>query len=246
LINGVGGNVGIGTNSPSAKLDVAGTVKIADGTQGAGKVLTSDASGNATWQTAAVSTGSFTNMQVYATAGTSTFTVPAGVTKIMVEVWGGGGGGGGTNGGFGAGGGGGAYGKQFVTVTPGTGYSVVVGTGGSAGAVGGAGGNGGLSSFGTGPLISVGGGAGGQPTGAGGAGGTSTATFNISGENGRYGYNTSDAYGGTAPNGGHGGLHGVSSAGGAGNAPGGGGGGSGATGSFAGGAGAVGRVVIWY
>jgi hypothetical protein len=247
LINGVGGNVGIGTNSPSAKLDVAGTVKIADGTQGAGKVLTSDASGNATWQTAAVSTGSFTNMQVYATAGTNTFTVPAGVTKIMVEVWGGGGGGGGTNGGFGAGGGGGAYGKQFITVTPGTVYSVVVGTGGTAGAAGVAGGNGGLSSFGTGPLISVGGGAGGQPTGAGGAGGTSTATFNISGENGRYGYNTSDAYGGAAPNGGHGGLHGVSSAGGAGNAPGGGGGGAGyAAGSYAGGAGAVGRVVIWY
>jgi hypothetical protein len=247
LINGVGGNVGIGTNSPSAKLDVAGTVKIADGTQGAGKVLTSDASGNATWQTAAVSTGSFTNMQVYASAGTNTFTVPAGVTKIMVEVWGGGGGGAGTNSGYAGGGGGGAYGKQILTVTAGNSYTVVVGAGGSAGAGGSVGGNGGITSFGTGPLVSAGGGFGGQPTGAGGVGGTSTSTFNISGENGRFGYNTSDAYGGASPNGGNGGLHGLPSGAGAGNAPGGGGGGAGfGNGSYSGGAGAVGRVVIWY
>jgi hypothetical protein len=44
------GNVGIGT-VPTAKLDVAGAFKLVDGTQGAGKVLTSDASGNASWQT---------------------------------------------------------------------------------------------------------------------------------------------------------------------------------------------------
>jgi hypothetical protein len=42
-------NIGIGNNNPTAKLDVAGNVKISDGTQGAGKVLTSDANGLATW-----------------------------------------------------------------------------------------------------------------------------------------------------------------------------------------------------
>lgn len=57
------GNVGIGNSSPNAKLDVNGNVKIANGldvtgsmkivngTQGANKVLTSDAAGNASWQT---------------------------------------------------------------------------------------------------------------------------------------------------------------------------------------------------
>ena len=43
--------VGIGTTNPSAKLDIAGNIKITDGTQGAGKVLTSDTNGLATWAT---------------------------------------------------------------------------------------------------------------------------------------------------------------------------------------------------
>jgi hypothetical protein len=45
------GNVGIGDGTPSAKLQVDGTFKLLDGSQGAGKVLTSDASGLASWQT---------------------------------------------------------------------------------------------------------------------------------------------------------------------------------------------------
>lgn len=48
------GNVGIGTVTPSTKVDIisstAGALKIADGTQGDGKILVSDANGVATWQ----------------------------------------------------------------------------------------------------------------------------------------------------------------------------------------------------
>ena len=42
-------NVGIGTKTPEAKLEVAGQVKITGGNPGANKVLTSDANGLASW-----------------------------------------------------------------------------------------------------------------------------------------------------------------------------------------------------
>ena len=45
-----GGYVGIGTNNPGAELEVAGQVKITGGVPGAGKVLTSNADGLATWE----------------------------------------------------------------------------------------------------------------------------------------------------------------------------------------------------
>lgn len=50
------GNVGIGTTTPITKLEVnngttAGAIKIVDGSQGANKVLVSDADGVGTWQT---------------------------------------------------------------------------------------------------------------------------------------------------------------------------------------------------
>ena len=44
------GNVGIGTSSPSETLHVEGSVRIANGTEGLGKILTSDSNGIATWQ----------------------------------------------------------------------------------------------------------------------------------------------------------------------------------------------------
>ncbi|MFO7616381.1 MAG: hypothetical protein R6V75_03950, partial [Bacteroidales bacterium] len=46
----ISGNVGIGLSDPTAKLDVSGQVKIRGGNPGAGKVLTSDANGLASWQ----------------------------------------------------------------------------------------------------------------------------------------------------------------------------------------------------
>jgi hypothetical protein len=46
----VSGNVGIGTASPSANLDIEGSFQFKDGTEGEAKLLTSDAQGNAIWQ----------------------------------------------------------------------------------------------------------------------------------------------------------------------------------------------------
>jgi len=49
--NDVGtGNVGIGTATPTAKLEIAGQIKMTGGAPGAGKVLTSDTAGLASWQ----------------------------------------------------------------------------------------------------------------------------------------------------------------------------------------------------
>jgi hypothetical protein len=45
------GNVGIGINIPTETLDVRGTLRIVDGTEAAGYVLTSDANGVASWAT---------------------------------------------------------------------------------------------------------------------------------------------------------------------------------------------------
>jgi hypothetical protein len=46
------GNIGIGTTLPDAKLHLIGSLKIVDGTQAVGRVLTTDADGLASWQDA--------------------------------------------------------------------------------------------------------------------------------------------------------------------------------------------------
>lgn len=48
------GNFGVGTPNPTEKLEIAGKIKIVDGTEGMGKILTSDATGVGTWITPAV------------------------------------------------------------------------------------------------------------------------------------------------------------------------------------------------
>ncbi|HVM46536.1 MAG TPA: autotransporter-associated beta strand repeat-containing protein [Candidatus Acidoferrum sp.] len=70
----------------------------------------------------------------YTTAGTFTWTCPAGVTSVQAECWGAGGAGGSAtvNTTCGGGGGGGGYSKgNAVSVNPGTGYTVTVGAAGT-------------------------------------------------------------------------------------------------------------------
>jgi len=45
------GNIGIGSSTPQEKLHIVGKVRIADGSQAAGRILVSDANGTGTWQT---------------------------------------------------------------------------------------------------------------------------------------------------------------------------------------------------
>lgn len=66
------GNVGIGSSNPIARLQVEGKVKISDGTQGYGKVLTSDSIGMASWQTLSATGSQWT------TAGNNIFNNNAG------------------------------------------------------------------------------------------------------------------------------------------------------------------------
>jgi len=78
--------------------------------------------------------------QMITTAGSSTYTTPAGCTSIYVECVGGGGGGDGLGSGSlsqrANGGGAGAYAAKYITVTAITGYSYTVGAGGAGGATG--------------------------------------------------------------------------------------------------------------
>jgi polygalacturonase len=140
------------------------------------------------------------------TSSSSPWTVPAGVTSIEIQMWGGGGGGGGvsvsTSGSYGAGGGGGggAYTATILTnLTPGSTIAFSVGGGGVAGpSTGTANGGAGTNTTFTGATTAKGGsGGGGTSTagvaGAGGAGGTGGAYH---GGNGAAGTSTTSGGGG--------------------------------------------------
>ena len=89
--------------------------------------------------------GGFSGMQIFSNPNdidpqSYQWKAPAGVTHVMVEMWGAGGGGGPadpTSGCFGYGGGGGAYSRSVVPVTAGTTYTIVVGGGGQNNQAGG-------------------------------------------------------------------------------------------------------------
>lgn len=200
-----------------------------------------------------------------------TFTVPAGVTSITVQAWGGGGAGGGSSDApsgearGGAGGGGGAYASAVLTVTPGSNLSIVVGVQVN-GVLAGNGPNGNASTITgfTAQIFAAAGSGGGAATNAngaptGGAGGTvaaSVGTTRIAGANGGNGstaYGITSGPGGDGANGGGVGGTGIPTVGNTQNGnPGAqpGGGGSGSRTSvlnqtpMTGGAGAAGRVII--
>jgi len=273
--------VGIGTTAPaaSALLDMSSTTRgflpprmttaQRDAIAGpvAGLMVYNNTTGRlnfyngAAWTALAASTGGTTQV-VFASAGTTNWTVPAGVTGVTVEVWGGGGGGGGSpNAGgaaFGHGGGGGGYGRQLATVTPGSVLTVTVGAGGAGSRTNSnAGANGGTSTVAgliSPASISATGGRGGSSGGIEGAivgrGGTSTATFNISGQDAVAPFFTLyQRAGGAGGNGGMGSVGELNSTrfiGTDGTAPGGGGCGWFARTPSGSNNGAVGRVVITY
>ncbi len=60
-----GTKIGMGTTTPTARLHVDGNFRLVDGTEGLNKVLTSDANGNASWQTIS----QITIAEVYDTTG---------------------------------------------------------------------------------------------------------------------------------------------------------------------------------
>jgi len=78
------GNIGIGSTEPSAKLDLVGQIKIQGGSPGAGKVLTSDANGLASWTAPAVGSVTSINTGVGLTGGpiTSTGTINLADTNV--------------------------------------------------------------------------------------------------------------------------------------------------------------------
>lgn len=81
------GNVGINTTTPTAKLDVNGTFKLTDGTQGLGKLLVSDAAGKASWQN--MEAGNINGWSMGGNAGTNPLTNYIGTsdaTDLMIRT----------------------------------------------------------------------------------------------------------------------------------------------------------------
>jgi len=116
------------------------------------------------------------SIQVLNTSGT--YTTPAGVKAIIIELVGGGGGSGaiaaatGNNNGTVSGGGGSGSYTRALIINPASSYTYIIGLGGTASAIGVAGGNGGATSFNAGTITA--------PGGTGGAAGSTLANGSVS------------------------------------------------------------------
>jgi hypothetical protein len=83
IYNNNSGNVGIGIAAPLDKLHVVGHIRMVDGSQAVGKVMTSDANGTATWQTTAtINPQSEVILVTHSSFGTVNTTVPRFATVI--------------------------------------------------------------------------------------------------------------------------------------------------------------------
>lgn len=250
------GNVGIGTTSPAAKLDVQGEIKLGNTSSTCNGANEGQQRYNSTSKLMEFCNGTAWNsigsaavptLQTFTSSGT--WTKPTGVRKIKVTVTGGGAGGATTfwNGTHCLGGGGGGAGGTsiaYVDVTAVSSVAVTVGAGGAAGAAGGA------SSFGT--YGTGNGGAAGSSFSPGTGGTATTGNINVTGGSGTGNghvdgtvgqFCTGGTGGGSFWGSGGGGIY--SGAGEAGNAYGSGGaGGGGAASALSGGAGKSGIVVV--
>ena len=160
-----GGTNGTATPTAGAVPYGTGTAYAFTSAGTTGQVLTSNGSSAPTWATAA--SGAFQTIQVFASAGTFTYTRPSGLTRALIYCTGAGGG----AGYGGAGGSGGTAIKLATAATIGASVTVTVGTGGTSANPGNSGGS---SSFGS--VCSATGGGGGRYSGGAypGNGGTGT------------------------------------------------------------------------
>jgi hypothetical protein len=172
-------NIGIahgGTNTNATPT--AGAIVYGNGTAYAisaagtsGKYLQSAGTGAPIWAQPGPA-----SIQVLNTSGT--YTTPAGVKAIIIELVGGGGGSGaiaaanGNNNGTVSGGGGSGSYTRALIINPVSSYTYIIGLGGTASAIGVAGGNGGATSFNAGTITA--------PGGTGGAAGSTLANGSVS------------------------------------------------------------------
>lgn len=189
----------------------------------------------------------FANSQTFTASGT--FTVPAGVTKVLVEGCGGGGAGGGTSSNkfAGSGGGGSVGGTNVFNVVSGSTMNITIGAGGVGSTT--SGGNGGTTSISGAISLNYIGGTGGTVSTASGSVSLGGNAFGLGGNGGNGLYNSYTGYGGTGLYGVAGGSASFNTAGGSASANTGAGGGGTRTSTttlYNGGNGGSGKVIIYW